>query len=72
MNNQEVQRVGKGQKQETYKHFGFQIGENLTFGRSLASLDIFLALQVSSMTRYFHALNLFCGDIEYIDWRECY
>ena len=31
MNNQEVQRVGKGQKQETYKYLGVLIGEDLTF-----------------------------------------
>ena len=31
MDNQEVQRVGKGQKQETYKYLGVLIGEDLTF-----------------------------------------
>ena len=31
MNGQEVQRVGKGQKQETYKYLGVLIGEDLTF-----------------------------------------
>ena len=31
MNNQEVQPVGKGQKQETYKYLGVLIGEDLTF-----------------------------------------
>ena len=31
MDSQEVQRVGKGQKEETYKYLGVLIGEDLTF-----------------------------------------
>ena len=38
MDNQEVERIGKGQKKETYKYLGVLIGEDLTFSEHVSRI----------------------------------